>query len=62
MKLKYFYCQRMTYKDSVYFSYRVFIYNQYVYSSMERSNCIEYILNFADKHGIEPFKLLKFKK
>ena len=51
-----------TYKSSTYVSYIVSINNVYLYSSSVLEYCEEYVLKYAQKHGINHCDILRTGK
>ena len=62
MKYRWIYERKVKYKDRVYTNYVVYINDRYRYSSTILDYAIQFVFNYADKHGIEPFKVLKTGK
>ena len=53
---------RQTYKDRTYVSYAVSINDVYLYSSTVLEYCEEYVLRYAQKHGINYCDILRTGK
>jgi hypothetical protein len=53
---------KQTYKDRTYISYAVSINNVHLYSSSVLEYCEEYVLRYAQKHGINYCDILRTEK
>ena len=51
-----------TYKDRTYLSYAVSINDKHLYSSSVLEYCEEYVLKYAEKHGIKEEDILRTGK
>jgi len=59
MKYRWIRQQTLTYKDKVYVSYAVNIKNKHLYSSSVLEYCEDFVLRFAEKHGISYEDILR---
>ena len=62
--MKYRWINKITqkYKDRTYVSYKVSINDVYLYSSSVLEYCEEYVLRYAEKHGINYSDILRTGK
>jgi hypothetical protein len=62
MKYRWIRKQTQRYKDRIYVNYAVSIKNKHLYCSSVLEYCEEFVLRFAEKHGIKEEDILRTGK